>query len=163
MIRDRPLRGFGLGTFTDAYPAYALADYGAVLNHVHNDWLEFAVEGGLPFAALMVFTAGAAVRLAAKHLWALGLSFVFLHACVDFPLAVDGVLVWILILAAAASSECRRPQEDPGRGTTRIVDMDCVGAQWIPQEKVRRPAPLTRRPLIRANDFATYSLKRGNT
>src|SRR5262249_47905874 len=40
MLRDRPGIGFGLGTWTSAYPEYALFDPGAVINQAHNDWLQ---------------------------------------------------------------------------------------------------------------------------
>jgi O-antigen ligase len=126
MIRDRPLTGFGLGTFQYAYPAYALVDYGVVLNHAHNDWLEFAVEGGLPFGALMLLAAGFAARLAVRQPWGLGLPFVFLHSAVDFPLKVDAVSVWILLLAAAAV------QGFPSKKGTAVVDMSSVGYQRCP-------------------------------
>src|SRR5262249_42952688 len=36
MIRDRPLAGFGLGTWSDAYPAYARFDDGRFVNQAHN-------------------------------------------------------------------------------------------------------------------------------
>lgn len=121
MVRERPLMGFGLGTFRYAYPAYAVVDYGVVLNHAHNDWLEFAVEGGLPFAVLLLAAAGFAVRLGVRHPWGIGLPFVFLHGLVDFPLQVDAVLVWILLLVGAAV------RENPSERTTSEADMSFVG------------------------------------
>jgi O-Antigen ligase len=45
MIRERPWTGFGLGSFETVYPAYATFDTGAVVNHAHNDWAEWAAEG----------------------------------------------------------------------------------------------------------------------
>ncbi len=125
MVRERPLMGFGLGTFRYAYPAYAVVDYGVVLNHAHNDWLEFAVEGGLPFAVLLLAAAGFAVRLGVRHPWGIGLPFVFLHGLVDFPLQVDAVLVWILLLVGAAV------RENPSERTTSEADMSFVGVSEI--------------------------------
>ena len=48
MAADRPLTGFGLGTWPVVYPAYARFDNGLAANHAHNDWAEWAVEGGVP-------------------------------------------------------------------------------------------------------------------
>ena len=53
MARDRPLAGFGLGTWSTAYPAYARYDDGSFVNQAHNDWVQWAAEGGLPFLVLM--------------------------------------------------------------------------------------------------------------
>jgi len=39
MAREKPWTGFGLGNFENVYPAYALFDDGAIVNHAHNDWL----------------------------------------------------------------------------------------------------------------------------
>ena len=52
MMADRPWTGFGLGTWPAVYPAYARFDNGLAANHAHNDWAEWAAEGGLPFVAL---------------------------------------------------------------------------------------------------------------
>ncbi len=49
MFRDRPWFGFGLGNWPVIYPAYALYDDGTFVNQAHNDWMQWAVEGGLPF------------------------------------------------------------------------------------------------------------------
>lgn len=38
MIADKPLTGFGLGTWAVVYPAYARFDNGLAANHAHNDW-----------------------------------------------------------------------------------------------------------------------------
>ena len=50
MAREKPWTGFGLGSFEDVYRGYALFDNGTIVNHAHNDWAEWAAEGGLLFA-----------------------------------------------------------------------------------------------------------------
>jgi O-antigen ligase len=85
MIRDRPLFGFGLGTWSAAYPAYARFDDGTFVNQAHNDWAQWAAEGGLPFFVMMLAMAGLLVRPAIRSLWGLGLMAVFVHAFVDYP------------------------------------------------------------------------------
>jgi O-antigen ligase len=135
MIRQHPVRGFGLGTFQYAYPTYALVDYGVVLNHAHNDWLEFAVEGGLPFGALILLTAAFVAVLAARQPWGVGLGFVFLHSAVDFPLQVDGVSVWILLLSAAAV------QAIPIERTASAADKALAGYRRSPAHYPDIPLP----------------------
>jgi O-antigen ligase len=53
MVKARSWTGFGLGTFPTVYPAYAIFDNGYFVNHAHNDWAEWAAEGGLPFLLLL--------------------------------------------------------------------------------------------------------------
>jgi O-antigen ligase len=86
MVRDRPITGFGLGTWADAYPAYARFDDGRFVNQAHNDWAQWAVEGGLPFLSIMLSVAGWSVRPALRSLWGIGLLAVFLHCLVDYPM-----------------------------------------------------------------------------
>jgi O-antigen ligase len=58
MAKDRPWTGFGAGTFATVYPAYALFDSGLFVAHAHNEWAEWAAEGGFGFAALMLVLVG---------------------------------------------------------------------------------------------------------
>jgi hypothetical protein len=86
MVRERPLRGFGLGTWSDVYPGFARFDDGLFANQAHNDWAQWAAEGGIPFFLLMVGVAGMAIGPAFRTLWGLGLLSVFLHCCIDYPM-----------------------------------------------------------------------------
>jgi O-antigen ligase len=86
MIRDRPLEGFGLGTWSDAYPAYARFDDGDFVNQAHNDWLQWAAEGGVPFFLLLFAIAIWTVRPAIRSLWGVGMIAVFVHCAVDYPM-----------------------------------------------------------------------------
>lgn len=86
MVRDRPLAGFGLGTWPDAYPAYAHFDDGNFVNQAHNDWVQWAAEGGVPFFLIMAAIAVWTVRPAIRSLWGIGLIAVFVHCAVDYPM-----------------------------------------------------------------------------
>ena len=55
MWRDKPLFGFGWGTFPDVYPAYRSFYTNLLVNHAHNDYLELLVETGLAGVALTVW------------------------------------------------------------------------------------------------------------
>jgi O-antigen ligase len=54
MAREKPWTGFGLGIWPTVYPANALYDDGTFVNEAHNDWLQWAVEGGVPLVAAML-------------------------------------------------------------------------------------------------------------
>ena len=86
MARDRPLTGFGLGTWPEAYPGYARFDDGTFVNQAHNDWVQWAAEGGLPFFALMLAIAVWSVRPAVQSLWGVGILCVWIHGLLDYPM-----------------------------------------------------------------------------
>jgi O-antigen ligase len=86
MVADRPITGFGLGTWPLVYPGYARFDDGSFVNQAHSDWAQWASEGGLPFFALLLVLAAAAARPAARSLWGLGIMTVFVHCLVDYPM-----------------------------------------------------------------------------
>lgn len=105
MAKQRPYFGFGLGTFPIVYPKYALADFGAEVNHAHNDWAEWAAEGGVPFALFLLAVAVGSVVRAAKAPWGIGVVAVFLHSVVDFPLQDPVIAVWLFALAGVLAGE----------------------------------------------------------
>ncbi len=85
MIRERPFEGFGLGTWSAAYPKYARFDNGTFVNQAHDDWAQWAVEGGLPLFLAMLAVVAMLAPAAVRSLWGLGLIAVFVHAAVDYP------------------------------------------------------------------------------
>jgi O-antigen ligase len=85
MVRARPWTGFGLGTWSAAYPGYARFDDGLFVNQAHDDWVQWAAEGGIPFFMLMLATALWTIRPALRSVWGIGILAVFLHAAVDYP------------------------------------------------------------------------------
>lgn len=104
MIAARPWTGYGLGTFATVYPEFASFDPGAAVEHAHNDWLEWATEGGWPYAAAWMILAIATLRPAIRSIWGIGVPAVFVHALVDYPFARFGVAAWLFILAGALES-----------------------------------------------------------
>jgi O-antigen ligase len=100
MARHRPLIGYGLGTFPDVYPQYAIKDFPFYANHAHNDWAEFAADGGVPFLLLVLIPFAAAIPAAIRHPWGLGLIAVMLHACVDYPFPRPAVSGWMFAMLA---------------------------------------------------------------
>jgi O-antigen ligase len=112
MIRDRPIAGFGLGAWSAAYPAYARFDNGTFVNQAHNDWAQWAVEGGVPFFLLMLGIALWCVRPAFRSLWGIGMLAVFAHCLIDYPMQQRPALAafffaMIGVLAAARADSLR--------------------------------------------------------
>ena len=103
MIHDRPWTGFGLGAWPVVYPRYASFDPGVFLNQAHNDWLQWAAEGGLPFMLLMVVFAVLVWKRAMPSIYGLGTVAFLLHALVDYPMQQRPVLAaWFFAMTAAA-------------------------------------------------------------
>lgn len=98
MARQRPLTGFGLDTFPAVYQRYAIKDFPFYANHAHNDWAEFAADGGIPFLLLILVPFLVAVPSSIRNPWGLGLVAVMLHACVDYPFPRPAVSGWMFAL-----------------------------------------------------------------
>jgi O-antigen ligase len=114
MAEQKPLVGNGLGTFPEVYPRYAIKDFPFYANHAHNDWAEFAADGGVPFLLLVFIPFLAAVSAAVRHPWALGLIAVMFHACVDYPFprpAVSGWIYFLLALVYMAQADAQPAEE----------------------------------------------------
>ena len=104
MIAEHPWQGFGLGTYAKVYPAYATFDLGGVVEHAHNQWLEWAAEGGIPFSLLWLVLALRVSVPAVRSVWAIGIVAAFVHALVDYPFARFGLTAWNFMLIGALSS-----------------------------------------------------------
>ncbi len=104
IIGANPLTGAGLGTFVAAYPAFAHFDNARLVDLAHNDWLQLAVECGLPAAVLWTIFAGLLLIRLRGQMWAMGLPVVLAHALVDFPFHRIGVAAWWMLLAGAVWS-----------------------------------------------------------
>lgn len=98
MTKQHPLMGYGLGTFPEVYQRYAIKDFPFYVNHAHNDWAEFAADGGVPFLLLVLIPFVAVLRDAVRNGWALGLIAVLLHACMDYPFPRPAVSGWMYLL-----------------------------------------------------------------
>lgn len=106
MIQERPVIGFGLGNWPTAYPGYALFDDGTYTNQAHNDWAQWAVEGGIPFLCIMLSIGIWGAIRGIKTGWGLGIPIVLLHCFVDYPIQRPGVaVVFFLMLAAIAGNQ----------------------------------------------------------
>jgi len=123
MAEHRPLTGYGLGTFPEVYQQHAMKDFSFYANHAHNDWAEFAADGGVPFLLLILIPFAAAVPTAIRHPWGMGLIAVMLHACVDYPFPRPAVSGWMFAMLAllymARTSDQRQRESAQSTGQER--------------------------------------------
>ena len=127
MVRDAPLTGTGLGTFTLLFPFYrqSLVSDTTVL-HPESDWLMVAAEMGLPALAGLAalgFLVLRRWRPAREHpYWPLRWGFLvaalagLLHGIVDVPLHRAALGWWLLVLAGLALQPGRSPGGAPWPG-----------------------------------------------
>ena len=99
-----PWTGTGLGTFEVMYPAAALYDPGLRIDHAHNDWLEVAVEGGIPLASLCLTVIAVTLRSAKRAPWSWGGYAAVLHGLADFPLYIPALAAMIVTFLAISSA-----------------------------------------------------------
>lgn len=118
MIRAQPLHGFGLGAWANAYKQFAIIDTGAVANHAHNEWAQWAAEGGLPAFAAMLALLLFCVPSAIRSVWGLGIVAVFVHALLDYPFLRLGLAAWIFVMIGALAGY-RGERQRVDRGQTR--------------------------------------------
>jgi O-antigen ligase len=104
MVRAQPLRGFGLGTWTSVYPQFAIVDPGLFANHAHNEWAQWAAEGGLPVFAFLLALFIWTIRPAIQSIWGIGVLSVFVHSLVDYPFVRLGLAAWIFVLIGALAA-----------------------------------------------------------
>jgi O-antigen ligase len=115
MTRSHPWTGFGLGNFANVYPAYAEFDNGLFVPHAHNDWVEWAAEGGIPFVGLLIALAIWSIPGAAGSIWGLGIIVMLIHSLVDFPMQKPAIAAWMFVLigAVSAGTHSRAGSEQP--------------------------------------------------
>ena len=108
MIESNPWRGSGLGTWTRVYPRYAAKDFGVFVNAAHNDWLQWAADGGLVAAGLLLLLFAGACTLVPRVPWVLGVPMVFVHGVVDFPLQGKFLPVMVFLVLGVATRSAKK-------------------------------------------------------
>ncbi len=123
-IRDYGVAGSGVGTFPAIYRLYedpATVDR-TYINHAHNDYLELALEGGVPAILLMILFLGW-WSLRAIAVWrspdaaelgraaCIASAAILMHSLVDYPLRTAAIAtVFAMALALMADPALRRHQ-----------------------------------------------------
>jgi len=119
-IADRPLAGFGLGTFDDVFRLYRDETISVYFDRAHSDYLELALTAGIPATALIIvamvlllgfLTNSLRGGIQYRSFIALGITATIqlgLHSLVDFSLQIPAVsYMWCAILAASAALAAR--------------------------------------------------------
>jgi putative inorganic carbon (HCO3(-)) transporter len=136
MLKDFPLTGTGAGSFYAVYPMYTSAVYvDGFTRHAHNDYLQFACEFGLMFAALLgaavLATLWTAFRAQLKRRDRLlqGMGFaaamaivaLLIHSAVDFNLQIPANATMFVVMLALAWV-CRYRDSAAGGEARRASD-----------------------------------------
>lgn len=137
MVRDRPWMGTGLGTWSMVYPRYAGFDTGLFVNQAHNDWAQWAAEGGVPFALFLLVFAFLLWKPAVQSIYGVGTVAFLLHALVDYPMQQRPALAaWFFAVAGAAIAWQNRrsptydgPLRGTGPGSLGLAGGDPAGLQ----------------------------------
>ncbi|MFM2120547.1 MAG: hypothetical protein RL722_2015 [Pseudomonadota bacterium] len=118
MVRERPLTGFGGGSFYNAFTRYKVESLQQPYNHAHNDYLELIVDTGLVgfslLALAVLLTLGRVFQLMnddrSAHVRGLaagvgmGLICALLHALVDLNLQINANAMTLTVLLAVVWS-----------------------------------------------------------
>lgn len=127
-IRQRPLTGYGAGSFQGVFEAVNTGELyrqGYVIDKAHNTYLELALEAGIPAMAAMVASVFSFVALCALALLRRkGIRFalagiaastmVGIHALVDFSLQMPAVAVTYAAVLGLCAAQCLRRLSERG-------------------------------------------------
>lgn len=131
--------GSGFGTFANIFPAFHPAGLRGFVEHAHNDYVQFLMEGGLLAVLLYIFLIGLvtkqAVQLARvvrRHgldsevqlqvICGVGLVTVLLHAWVEFNMRIPANAM----LAAFLLGVFLRPSIAPASRLCQVVDLEPI-------------------------------------
>ena len=101
MVSEHPWLGSGLGTWPYEYPAYAITSLRVFVNAAHDDWAQWAVEGGIGFPLLILSILFWSAGRSSRFPWSLGLVAMLLHCAVDFPMQVPALQLWFFAILGA--------------------------------------------------------------
>ncbi len=119
MFLQRPIWGWGLGTFPIVYPRYRSFYTNLFINEAHNDYAQLLTEMGLlGFTLALWFLTGVYRRgLLASQRWQnhwdgmlslaalIGCTGILLHSFVDFNLQIPANAALFYVLCALAAAE----------------------------------------------------------
>jgi O-antigen ligase len=123
MIPGHPWLGSGMGTWPSEYPGFATYDWNLYVNAAHNDWAQWASEGGMPFLVLMAALVIWLAKPSVQSVWGLGVLSVMVHSSVDYPLQDPSLaFLWFTLAGALTQTSKKavsRLPEGESDGTSR--------------------------------------------
>tara|TARA_R110002153_G_scaffold119661_5_gene264745 strand:- start:271 stop:1653 length:1383 start_codon:yes stop_codon:yes gene_type:complete len=123
LLQDFPFTGSGMGSFYSVFPKYKSEDINLFYDHTHNDYLQFAIEAGIPVTlCLFMLPLLAAISCikalkSRRNVLMKGTAFgalmavigMSIHMTVDFPLqAPANTALFMVILALALQTNNKR-------------------------------------------------------
>lgn len=136
MSRQRPVLGWGQGTFADVYPRFRSFYTDSLVNAAHNDFLQVLAETGILGFGIMIWFLVRVLRPALRksHKWPsnlngavsvaaiLGISGILVHSLVDFNMQVPANAALFYSLCTVASME---PRFRTHRRSHRQLEAEC--------------------------------------
>ena len=77
-------------------------------NAAHNDWAQWAAEGGAGFPALMGAVFFWSVWRVRRFPWGIGVPAFLLHSAVDFPMQIPALSLWFFVILGALAAASKR-------------------------------------------------------
>lgn len=126
--------GSGPGTYPEVFPAYQPLELGRwLINHAHNDYLEWLFEGGALAAGLLLLALTLFLlqwrRLLTRGVWSrmrfvqvaagIGVTLMLLHSFVDFNLHIPANILYFSFLAGVFLTEPTREESKARSRRTR--------------------------------------------
>jgi O-antigen ligase len=151
MFRNKPVLGWGLGTFPVVYPQFRTFYSNFFVNFAHNDYLQLLVETGLLGFATMIWflvtlylralkkignwpgETGGAMTLACL----LGVSGILVHSAVDFNLQIPANAALFYVLCSLAAAE---PLAKPVRKRRAVPSKPSEEETFASPERLPQPA-----------------------
>jgi O-antigen ligase len=121
MFAQRPILGWGLGTFETVYPQFRSFYTDLLVDKAHNDYLQLLAETGVVGFAIVIWFLVAGFRTALPKIrqWpsnvngavalvaVVGISGILVHSLVDFNLEIPANALLFYVLCAVAAIEPR--------------------------------------------------------
>ncbi len=141
MLRERPLLGWGLGTFPVVYPSFRSFYTNLWVNEAHNDFVQTLVETGIVGFAIAVAFLTLLFRESLRNLehWRsdtrsslalaafIGCIGLLVHGLVDFNLQIPANAAFFFALSAVATGRVNKPDSIRKAGSTR-------GQRWTKED-----------------------------
>lgn len=124
-IKDYPILGVGLGSFTAMFPVYRTAQVTGYFDLAHNDYLQNLFELGLPIGLLWFATIGGLAAQCLRGIWirhrhalfpCLGFAatvLVGVHSAVDFSLQIPAVTAVYALLLGVGVAQAQSSRAEP--------------------------------------------------
>lgn len=128
IVRDYPLFGIGLGTFTQVFPMYRSFHIRGLVTHAENDFLQFMAEAGIPGIGILLalflylfYRAGVGIRSFSHRDperligrgGAIGILALMFHSLVERNIQIPAnaflyTVIWGIVLRTSSFEEGRR-------------------------------------------------------